>query len=195
MQNWVNWIENGYIDIIELMAYYYDSSIVKQDTIALKNLSKTMTFNYTGISPTYNSLPLKENAYQVEAANEGGAHGTMYFAGHNIVNNPSVATLLKQSVYRLPNILPHDDVNIVMMGQFSEILYKYETIYIPFGAASANQKEQLQEKLYEIMNQRSYTVEQMKETQEQIQELGRQRENYGNEVVQQRLRRRFNVFK
>lgn len=38
------------------------------------------------------------------------------------------------------------------------------------------------------MNQRSYTVEQMKETQEQIQELGRQRENYGNEVVQQRLR-------
>ena len=28
----------------------------------------------------------------------------------------------------------------------------------------------------------------MKETQEQIQELGRQRENYGNEVVQQRLR-------
>lgn len=188
LQNWVNWIENGYIDIIELMAYYYDSSIVKQDTIALKNLSKTMTFNYTGISPTYNSLPLKENAYQVEAANEGGAHGTMYFAGHNIVNNPSVATLLKQSVYRLPNILPHDDVNIVMMGQFSEILYKYETIYIPFGAASANQKEQLQEKLYEIMNQRSYTVEQMKETQEQIQELGRQRENYGNEVVQQRLR-------
>ncbi len=188
LQDWYNWIQNGYIDIIELMAYHYDSTLVKQDTETLKKLSKTMTFNYTGISPTYNSLPLKENAYQIEAANAGGAHGSMYFAGHNIVNNPSVATLLQQSVYRLPNVLPHDDVNIVMMGQFSEILYKYDTIYILNDAATEQQKNQLKEELYRIMNVAAFTVEEMEESVKQIEALSKQLSNYGNEVVQQRLK-------
>ncbi len=186
LQDWRTWVDNDYIDIVDLMSYHYDASLVARDTIALKNISRNRTFNYTGISPTYSSLPDIENVNQIDATNLAGAHGTVIFAAHNIVNKPIIATLLSQASYRLPSVLPHRDLYKVLNASFSEILYKYDNIYIPNQAATFNQKEALKEEFITILKMSLNTIAEMQNIQAVLKNISLN--DYGNQVVAQRIK-------
>lgn len=186
LQDWQTWVENNYIDIVDLMAYHYDTSYVKKDTIALKNISKKKTFNYTGLSPTYLSIPDIENSAQIKATNQAGAHGSIIFAGHNIVNRPSVATLLRQSVYRFDNVLPHQSLRKVLNAGFSEILYKYENIYIPNNAASQEQLSSLKDVFISILSFTMNTKTEMENIKSLLNHIDCK--IYGNDIVKLRLK-------
>ncbi len=183
LQDWRTWVEEGYIDIVELMAYYFDSSVVQKDTAYLKRISKNKTFNYTGISPINSGLPLLECSRQVEASINGGSHGTMYFAGYNFNNSTGLAPFYKNSVYRLKSVSPHEQFDKVMKAQFSEIMYKYDYIYISNNDATNDQQQKLANELLTIMSLPTKTVDDLNNIKTHLSELKGKINTYGNDIV------------
>lgn len=141
LQNWPEWVKENKIDIVNLMAYYFDESAVKKDASTLNNFSEGKAFSYVGLAPSYSHLPVIENAKHINGARDGKCNGQMIFYSANITNE--VKHVLRNSVYRLKSVRPHDDNDVVIKAMKDELDYLYKNIYVPKKRASKLERTRL----------------------------------------------------
>lgn len=126
LQDYPLWIKEGLIDNVEIMAYYFDQSAITKDSLLVNKLVDNKAYNYVGIAPTYNNLPILENIYQVLGARNGNSEGYMIFCLNNLT--PDVVNVLKKSVNRYKSIKPHDDLDKVL----TKAVFELDTLFTKY---------------------------------------------------------------
>ncbi|MGL5378447.1 glycoside hydrolase family 10 protein [Clostridium sp.] len=143
MQDWPTWVESGYIDLTAPMAYYKDAKTVKEDVNDMVEYVGGNCLNYAGIAPTFIGLKPDQNAFQVQAAREGKAQGSIIFASQNLLGLSDVQHVLQSSTHRKEAITPHAELADVVGEVVDSIQNKSNNIYIPNNAMSIKDLEKL----------------------------------------------------
>ena len=124
MQDWVQWVKKGWIDITLPMAYYFGTSEIENATKHLVTFNDNKAFSYTGISPNYEGVSSMMNVYQIEACIQNHAQGYAIFSLPDILNSKSVQEVLKLGPNRNPSVSPHQDVSLLLKAYQQELLQK-----------------------------------------------------------------------
>ncbi len=110
-QDFVTWLQRGYLDIVTPMAYYDDNNTLKS---ALKTMMKDCagTYCYAGLSSTYHNLSNTHVQQQMDVAAEVGADGVVFFGSQSILNNPGYIEYMHGQFGDLPqkDVLPHTNI-------------------------------------------------------------------------------------
>lgn len=111
MQDWGTWVRNGWIDIVCPMAYVRSNEQIRAIVEKQNRITNNYTYNYTGVSPTYDKLPDIYNTYFIDESYKSGALGSVIFAYHNLEKNPNVKAVLKRGTHRRKSIQPHQSID------------------------------------------------------------------------------------
>lgn len=152
-QDWQSWIDQGYIEIILPMAYYQSSLTVRNEARTLNDKLGYNAFSYVGIAPSYMGYNDHLNTVQINASQDARSQGVTFFATQSYLiqhfngrtpENMRVQDILRQGVFRNDAILPHQDISNVLNVSLDEMLSRSERIYVPHGAMTPSQKNQLE---------------------------------------------------
>ena len=106
-QDFLTWIENGYIDVVTPMVYYYGAS---QISSALREMLARFqgVYCYSGLYTTYHNQSVDELEAHIGASDSSGADGFVLFESVKTFFNPSqdYAGYLSES-YGVASALPH----------------------------------------------------------------------------------------
>lgn len=92
MQDWNQWLQNGWLKLILPMAYYKDSSRVYDEVIEMKKRIPQDVSLMAGIAPFMLHLSVADHKDQIHASLSAGADGVAMFASqhylsHNFMSN------------------------------------------------------------------------------------------------------------
>lgn len=146
-QDWPTWVQSGWVDLTNPMAYYRDATTVSNSVESMVDLVNGMALNYAGIAPTYMGLRESENATQTEATRLGLAQGSAIFASQNVLGLKGVQNVLLESTYRQPAVLPHSELAVVMSVGINEVIDHMYDIYLPHGKISEASYHELKEEM------------------------------------------------
>jgi len=104
MQDWKSWVDKGYIDLLCPMIYTGSSEAVYNQSIAIKNGLKNLSFLSSGIAPIYYGYSVMTNHDQVSATSLTG--GSAIFASQNVIGIAAVENSLKNGLYRTTAVSP-----------------------------------------------------------------------------------------
>ncbi len=147
MQNWKLWVENGWIDSVEPMAYVNDANTVGSITRRAKDIMDKYAFIMPGIAPTYFGWPDIQNAYQTDIINKNGGHGSTIFATHNLRNKPDLHAIFYEGTYKNKAVSIYASVNEILDVFVEDILYKFDYIYIKNGVSTNDKRNDLEARL------------------------------------------------
>lgn len=159
MQDWGTWVVNGWIDIVAPMAYVESKDFIKFIINKLNETTKGLTYNYTGIAPTYHGLPDILNTYFIDESNKCGALGSIIFAYHNLVDNIEVKETLIRGTHRHKAISPHQEVSKLLEVLIADIKEKAINIYLDSGLITAKTID----KLIKILNSKYQNLTELKQ--------------------------------
>lgn len=108
-QDFVKWIEKGYIDIVTPMAYYDNPDTLKS-ALAEMIADCDKCFCYAGLSATYHNLSNAAVTRQLEVCNETGMDGFVFFGAKSLVENDSYVELLHKRFGTVSSVTPHSMV-------------------------------------------------------------------------------------
>lgn len=108
-QDFVKWIEKGYIDIVTPMAYYDNPDTLKS-ALAEMIADCDKCFCYAGLSATYHNLSNAAVTRQLEVCNETGVDGFVFFGAKSLVENDSYVELLHKRFGTVSSVKPHATV-------------------------------------------------------------------------------------
>jgi uncharacterized lipoprotein YddW (UPF0748 family) len=152
MQDWVSWIEDGFVEMILPMAYYQSSITVRSEVRNLTDIVDSDAFSYAGIAPSFMGYNDHLNTTQIQASIEGNAMGATFFATqnylvHNVDGtntfNTKVQNILTNGMFRNEAILPHGDTATVIQAVFDGMRSKADRIYLAEQAMTAQQQTDL----------------------------------------------------
>lgn len=150
MQDWKTWVENGWIDSVEPMAYVNDVNTVASITQRAKDIMGTYAFIMPGIAPTYFGWPNIQNAYQTDAINKNGGHGSTIFATHNLRNKPDLHAIFYEGTYKNEAVSIQAPINEVLNMFIKDTLHKFDNIYIKNGASTVEKRNALATELNKL---------------------------------------------
>uniref|UniRef100_UPI004027DDD4 glycoside hydrolase family 10 protein n=1 Tax=Candidatus Fimenecus sp. TaxID=3022888 RepID=UPI004027DDD4 len=104
-QDFVKWIEKGYIDIVTPMAYYDNPDTLKS-ALAEMIADCDKCFCYAGLSATYHNLSNAAVTRQLEVCNETGMDGFVFFGAKSLVENDSYVELLHKRFGTVSSVTP-----------------------------------------------------------------------------------------
>lgn len=156
MQDWKKWVENGWIDSVEPMAYVNDVNTVVLITQRAKNIMKTYSYIMPGIAPTYFGWPDIQNAHQTDAINKNGGHGSTIFATHNLRNKPDLHAIFYEGTYKNEAVSVHASVNDLLNMFIEDALYKFDNIYIKNGVSTTVKRNDLEIRLNKLAEKKYY---------------------------------------
>ena len=122
-QDFLTWVEKGYIDVVTPMVYYYESS---QISSALKTMLKKFdgVYCYAGLYTTYHDQSTSELNSHIGASDSAGADGFVLFESVKTFYTPShdyVGFLSDKYKDHTPSALPHWDSER-LIGASSDII-------------------------------------------------------------------------
>lgn len=149
-QDWKTWFANGWIDIATPMAYYTEASDVLTNVTAMIQSAGTICYYYTGLASSYSGLPAWQNKEQIEASYLAGANGYVIFCSEQILGHEDVQQVLLAGVNSTAAVRPHDSLDKVLAGYFSDILDRAQRLYLPAGGMTQEQYDALKAKFDDI---------------------------------------------
>jgi uncharacterized lipoprotein YddW (UPF0748 family) len=129
-QDWKTWFNNGWIDIATPMAYYNNATDVNARVQEMILMGGNTCMYYTGLAYSYSGLPAYYNKEFVEASYNAGATGYVIFCSDQIIGHADVQEALKNGVNSKWAVLPHADINAILVASFADILDKADRIYM-----------------------------------------------------------------
>lgn len=108
-QDFLTWINRGYIDIVTPMAYYNNPAQLK-NALNLMGKGCEKCFCYAGLAATYHNLSDAEVLKQLNVAEETGMDGFVFFGAKSLVSNPSYVELLNGQFSGVSSVTPHTEV-------------------------------------------------------------------------------------
>ncbi len=167
-QDWKTWISNGWIDIATPMAYYTDASDVLKNVSFMVQSAGENSFYYAGLASSYSGLPAYKGSEQIDASYRGCATGYVIFCSTQIIGHEDVQEALKLGANSTKAVLPHADVNDVLLTSFDSILSRAESLYIPNGGMSEEQFTKLQADFDAILQMDAQTAEDIYKIQRKV---------------------------
>lgn len=98
MQDWLQWVNKGYIDLLCPMIYTSSSEHVDNLSNIIFKSMDNLAFLSSGIAPIYYGYPLMNQHNQMLVASKYG--GSAIFASHNVIGNTEVEDSIKNGLYR-----------------------------------------------------------------------------------------------
>ncbi len=134
-QNYMPWMENGWIDILHPMAYGdgFGDDIIQQVTIGGERCMVV-----TGLGVFMGSLGATEMVRQAAEDNEYGAYGDCYFEASAYLKDKAGEALL-QSVYRNEALAPFRDRNASIKECLNYMQGRIDDVLVPFGGVSEDE--------------------------------------------------------
>ncbi|NLG31110.1 MAG: family 10 glycosylhydrolase [Acholeplasmataceae bacterium] len=156
LQDWKKWVENGWIDSVEPMVYVNGVSVVTSTVSAAKTIMAKYAYMMPGIAPTYDGLPAIYNATYTDAINKNGAHGSTIFATHNYRNKPELHAIFQNGTYKNKAVSIQDPMDEVLAMFITDILYKFDNIYIKKGVSTTEKRNALETRLNDLTKKHYY---------------------------------------
>ncbi|MFZ3588976.1 glycoside hydrolase family 10 protein [Bacillus sp. DJP31] len=148
-QNWIDWVEAGYMDFITPMVYSVDKNYVAKATEDFLNNMKSPVLSYIGLAPFIGfSDDLLVN--QVNSVYQKGASGQVQFAYHNLKDFHFNS--LKIGPQRKEAVVPHRDPMNAASMLVSDIKRKVRDVYVAKGAMKKTVQTPLTAKLNQIIH-------------------------------------------
>ncbi|MDF2698481.1 MAG: hypothetical protein K0Q49_37 [Haloplasmataceae bacterium] len=187
MQDWKNWVENGWIDIIAPMAYTHDIEFVKTVVKEMNELSNDLTYNYTGIGAFMEGTALSYTEQILASRNLKGL-GSVIFASQNILEQTEMKQILGQGLNKITAISPNADIETLLDTVFDYIIDKSERIYVPKALMTSEQKNDLQAEFDKIMEMPMNNADDYYKIQNEIKALVYEINDYTKSVGAQRVK-------
>lgn len=135
MQDTVEWIENGYIDVVLPMIYTENANLLVETAEEYCEYSD-MVLQYTGISPLYNGASIRTNQELTSELRELGVAGVSLFASQNYITyDPDraaeISAVLSKTTGSRRAVTPTSDVNVVLSAWRDQVEDRFERIYSP----------------------------------------------------------------
>ena len=112
MQDWITWVQRGYIDLLCPMIYTGSANAVAVESQAIKNSLGHFAFLSSGIAPIYYGHSVLTNHQQIEASAPTG--GSAIFASQNVIGIQQVEDSLKLGRYRNDAVSPLRSVSEII---------------------------------------------------------------------------------
>lgn len=113
-QNWADWVEKGYVDVLTGMSFGTTAQSVAEETVLMRDVVGTDNLLYTATyGPFRGSTPDVLTA-QVQAVRDAGSDGAALFA-YNQLSAPQ-ATALREGVFRSEASTPHQGLAAAARG-------------------------------------------------------------------------------
>ena len=133
MQDIINWIENGYIDLLLPMIYTKSENLLVKTASAYIDYSDKI-LQYTGLAPLYNGDSLRKNQELTVAVKSLGISGTSYFAAKNYIPrnkqySEKILSVLSSSTHKNKAVSPTAHESIVFSAWKTQLLDRYERLY------------------------------------------------------------------
>ncbi|MBM7661768.1 uncharacterized lipoprotein YddW (UPF0748 family) [Bacillus mesophilus] len=146
-QNWIDWVEAGYMDFITPMIYSVDTKYVNKTTADFIANMKSPVLSYIGLAP-FIGFTDELLVSQVSGVYQEGSSGQVQFAYHNLKQEHFDS--LKIGPQRKDAIVPHRNPADAAAVMVNDIKRKVEEIYNAKGAMKGNIKTPLFAKLNQI---------------------------------------------
>ncbi len=188
-QDWKTWFNNGWIDIATPMAYYNNASDVNARVKEMILMGGNTCMYYAGLASSYSGLPAYYNKEFIEASYNAGASGYVIFCSTQIIGHEDVQNALKNGVNSKWGVLPHADINEILLAGFADIIDKADRLYIPAGGMTEAQKAELKAILDEIAAMDDSDAVAIYKIKKAITELAKTNviKNYANGYSRQRI--------
>jgi uncharacterized lipoprotein YddW (UPF0748 family) len=85
MQDWMHWVNHGWIDFIIPMAYYKDTNAIFNEISTMKQMIKEIPI-YAGLAPSYMGLSSDLEIQSIKSAIEANADGVVLFASQKYLD-------------------------------------------------------------------------------------------------------------
>lgn len=115
-QDFSAWLQNGYLDIVTPMVYYYTAAQVGE---AVEKMAAQCSdcFCYTGLYTTYHKQSESELAQQIKASNEAGADGFVLFDSSKTFFENDYGSFLKVNYGKTTsNVFPHSSSRLLLQS-------------------------------------------------------------------------------
>jgi uncharacterized lipoprotein YddW (UPF0748 family) len=148
-QNWIEWVEAGFMDFITPMVYSADSKYVANTTEGFLNNMKSPVLSYIGLAP-FIGFTDELLVNQVNDVYEKGSAGQVQFAYHNLKDAHFDA--MKIGPQRDEAIVPHRDPLKASEVLVMDIKRKINEIYLAKGAMKQTIEIPLMAKVNQLHN-------------------------------------------
>ena len=119
MQDWLTWVQNGYIDLLCPMIYTFSNTRLESLTETIYNQLENKTFLSSGIAPVYSGDTVQKQQEQIVIAGMTG--GSAIFASQNVIGNTDAEKSLKDGVFRNEAVSPFADMEIIVSKVMSKL--------------------------------------------------------------------------
>jgi hypothetical protein len=112
MQDWLTWVENGYIDLLCPMIYTLSNSRLESLSETIFNQLDNNSFLSSGIAPVYSGDTVQKQQEQIVIS--GATGGSAIFASQNVIGNADAEKSLKDGVYRNQAVSPFAEMESIV---------------------------------------------------------------------------------
>jgi len=119
MQDWLQWVEKGYIDLLCPMIYTSSADHVDNLSNTIYSSLGNLSFLSSGIAPIYYGYPLMSQHDQMLVASKYG--GSAIFASQNVIGDMTVEDSIKNGIYRTKAISLFDSVDLLISQTLTKI--------------------------------------------------------------------------
>lgn len=138
MQDWLQWVNKGYIDLICPMIYTYSEELVDNLSNSIYNSIGNLAYLSSGIAPIYYGYSLMNQHEQMVASSKYG--GSAIFASHNVIGFSEIENSIKNGIYRSDAVSLFESADVLVKQIVHSINPLIELIKDDTIRSSFNQK-------------------------------------------------------
>jgi uncharacterized lipoprotein YddW (UPF0748 family) len=112
MQDWLTWVENGYIDLLCPMIYTLSNTRLESLSDTIYRQLDNYSFLSSGIAPVYSGDTVQKQQEQIVIS--GATGGSAIFASQNVIGNADAEKSLKDGVYRNQAVSPFAEMESIV---------------------------------------------------------------------------------
>jgi uncharacterized lipoprotein YddW (UPF0748 family) len=146
-QDWSNWADHGYLDLITPMVYKTDEQAVAHSSELFNNKMKGKVYTYVGLGPYLDGFDPYLLNKQIDDVNILHISGSSLFSLNSITQIHLDA--VKFGPYRNIAVTPHSGNGIDLLA--NELIRKINAIYSPNSGISTQDADEIKAKLSEIV--------------------------------------------
>ncbi|MCK0115954.1 family 10 glycosylhydrolase [Isoptericola sp. S6320L] len=114
-QNWGDWVDQGYVDVLTGMSFGTSATSVAADTVAMRERVGEENLLYTATYGPFRGSTPQTMLDQVAAVGDAGSDGAALFAYNQVTD--AQAGALAEGAFRDPAVVPHADrIRAVRVG-------------------------------------------------------------------------------
>ncbi len=140
MQDWMKWVQDGWIDTYRPMAYIGSVDQIEKYAIDYVKRANNLSQLEMGLGSAYENYPAIVNQLQMEVSIENLAIGSSIFASQQIFAKGSPSKAIQEShkamklhTNRYEKVSPYDHFQIILHESMDYLLDKMDRIYKPAG--------------------------------------------------------------